>query len=62
MDVSTELSTQPDEHETVPTQGHKMDSESQAEPTVNTSPPSTVDSPSQGPNFDMNALPYLVER
>jgi hypothetical protein len=61
-DVPTDLPVQPDEHETVSTQGHNRNSESQAETTTATSPTSAADPTPQGPNFDMNELPYLVQR
>lgn len=62
VDASTNPSAQTDEDETVPTHDQNMDSESQDEITADTSPPSSPNSPPQQSNFNMNDLPYLVQR
>jgi hypothetical protein len=55
-------SSAPDDHGTVQHQGETTESASQAETPVDVTSASATDAPPQEPNFNMNDLPYLVQR
>ncbi|WP_331232412.1 hypothetical protein [Natronorarus salvus] len=61
-DAPTGSSAHSDEHGTVQRQEGITESASQAEMSVDDGSYSYSNSPPQGPNFNMNDLPYLVQR
>ncbi|WP_129116638.1 hypothetical protein [Halegenticoccus tardaugens] len=61
-DTLAESATENNEHELAPPQDQDLDSEPRAMATADTAPSPAADTTPQAPNFDIDNLPYLVQR